>query len=144
MQKWLSTAVCDHEEFGPQCRWKQHPHAKDPLYVSVGANTSDKEKLAWITQEIGPDGDLFEFAQKYVQLFPLTRMVYRSTVLQLFKVYNPDDSDAVLLEHQLHPSVLHDFQNISNPDILPLCHNCARPTKTQHQRSSLRSSRTWT
>ena len=60
MREWLSRAVRDHEEFGSQCHWKQHPYAKEPFYVST--NTSDKEKLAWITQETGPDGDLLEFA----------------------------------------------------------------------------------
>ena len=101
----------------PTTIWHQRPYGPEPFYVSVGTNTSDAEKLAWIRQDIGDAGSLDEFATKYEQLFPLRRKPgFRQAVLLLFRQYDPESEDAVLKEYELDPITLTAFKRAFDPD----------------------------
>ena len=123
--QWFDKKVSRH--MIPTTIWHQRPHGPEPFYVSVGTNTSDAEKLAWIRQDIGDCGSLDEFATKYEQLFPLRRKPgFRQAVLFLFRQYDPESEGAVLKEHELDPLTLTIFRRVFDPDTEQMCLHCGR------------------
>ena len=68
--QWFVKEVAAHHHTIPTTIWRPHPTSPEPFYVSVGANTSDAEKIAWIRQDIGDGVELPEFAASEAWLPP--------------------------------------------------------------------------
>jgi len=128
-----------------QCTWRQHPTRPLPFYVIDQTKVSEKDKLAWIRQEIGHEACLRDFAAKFVELFgdKLHGMVpQKNACIKLYSQYVPEEGEARnwKKESDLPPAVREVFQRAWG-GTARLCRECARPIKQGSSASqSLRGS----
>ena len=86
-------AATEAEHFGPQTVtnvW-QHPQRPLPFYVLDGQKLADKEKLAWIHQELEEDAAIETFCTTFLDIFAdkyTTAVAQKKTALRLWCVHN--------------------------------------------------------
>ena len=110
----------------PTTAYWEHPSRGCPFPVLDPPKPSDKEKLAWLRQELGGGAELVDFARKYLELFAakvLTEAVQKLSVLRLYQVYA---GATYKRECDLPPALLSDFQWVWHPDAPSRCRECGK------------------
>ena len=127
VQAAAAKATAEAEHFGIQTLahvW-QHPQRPLPFYVLDGQKLADKEKLAWIHQELEEDAGIETFCTTFLDIFAdkfTTAVAQKKTALRLWCLHN--EREVITASIQLPADELELFELAWNAEALARCRGC--------------------